>query len=101
VAPITHVMRDQRGVAWIDDTNTKVIEVVMDWMANHSSPEEMERQHPHLTLAQLHAAMAYYYDHRSEVDEQIARSVDLAENLRAEAVNQPTRRDLHARLKQS
>jgi len=43
------------GVAWIDETNTKVIEVVMEWMANCSAPEEMQ-QHPHLSLAQSQAA---------------------------------------------
>jgi hypothetical protein len=28
VEPITHIRRDERGVAWIVDSNTKVIEVI-------------------------------------------------------------------------
>ena len=28
--PMPHIWLDERGYAWIDDTNTKVIEVVLD-----------------------------------------------------------------------
>ncbi len=58
-----HVRLDQQGSAWIDDTNVKVIEVAKDWLAHGSSPEEMCIQYPHLSLAQIHAALAHYYDH--------------------------------------
>ena len=29
----SHIRRDSQGVAWIDDTNVKVIEVVLDRLA--------------------------------------------------------------------
>jgi len=38
---ITHIHADAQGRAWIDDTNVKVMEVVKDWLAHGSSPEEM------------------------------------------------------------
>jgi uncharacterized protein (DUF433 family) len=57
---ISHIRTDVEGRAWIDDTNVKVIEVVKDWLAHGSSPEEMALQHPHLSLAQIHAALANY-----------------------------------------
>src|SRR6266403_4752424 len=69
----THIWLDDRGVAWIDQTNVKVIEVVLDKLAHGSSPEEMHFQYPHLSLAQIHAALAYYYDHQSELDAEIQR----------------------------
>lgn len=53
-----HVQIDARGVAWIDETNVKVIEVVLDRLAHGWSPEEIHFQHPHLCLAQIHAALA-------------------------------------------
>jgi uncharacterized protein (DUF433 family) len=56
-----HIHLDKRGVAWIDDTNTKVVEVVLDKLAYGSSPEEIHFQHPHLSLAQIHAALSYTY----------------------------------------
>jgi uncharacterized protein (DUF433 family) len=71
-----HVRVDDSGVAWIDDTNVKVIEVVVDKLAHQASPEEMHLQLPHLSLAQIHAALSYYYDHQGEFDAEIARQLD-------------------------
>src|SRR6059058_2204590 len=70
----THIWLDDRGVAWIDQTNVKVIEVVLDKLAHGSSPEEMHFQYPHLSLSQIYAAFAYYHDHQTEMDAQIERS---------------------------
>lgn len=33
---------------------------------------------PYLTMAQAHAALAYYFDHQGEVDKDIERSNDIA-----------------------
>ena len=68
-----HIYLDEEGRAWIDDTNIKVIEVVLDKLAYGSSPEEIHEQHPHLSLAQIHAALSYYYDHKAEIDAEIER----------------------------
>jgi uncharacterized protein (DUF433 family) len=50
--------RPHYGVASIGGSRTKVIEVVLDEIAYGWSPEEIHFQHPHLTLAQVHAARA-------------------------------------------
>jgi uncharacterized protein (DUF433 family) len=93
----THILLDDRGRAWIAETNVKVIEVVLDKLAHGSSPEEMHFQYPHLSLAQIHAALTYYYDHQAELDVEIARQfADLAA-ITAAAEETPLRR----RLKQS
>jgi len=34
--------------------------------------EELAHRFPHLTLAQIHDALAYYYDNRAEIDADIA-----------------------------
>lgn len=70
VAP-SHISRDAEGVAWIDATNVKVIEVVLDHLAYGWSAEAMHEQHPHLQMAQIHAALAFYYDHAAEFDAEI------------------------------
>ena len=67
----THIRLDDRGMAWIDQTNVKVIEVVLDKLAHGSSPEEMHFQYPHLSLSQIYAALAYYHDHQAAMDTQI------------------------------
>ena len=94
VLTTTHIWLDERGVAWIDDTNTKVIEVALDMIAHGWSPEEIHFQHPHLSLAQIHAALGYYYDHKAEMDEQIRRGALEVQRLGTEAGESPIRKRL-------
>lgn len=90
-----HIRLDDDGVAWIDDTKIKVIEVAIDKIATGSSPEEMHFQYPHLSLAQIHAALTYYYDHQEEFDAEIARQLQEVRELRTKAQDTP----LHTRLR--
>jgi uncharacterized protein (DUF433 family) len=71
--PTTHIHLDDQGRAWIDDTNVKVIEVVIDHVAWKWSPEAIHLQHPNLSLAQIHAALAFYYDHQADFDGEMQR----------------------------
>lgn len=86
-----HIHLDERGVAWIDDTNVKVIEVVLDKFAYGWSPEEIHLQHPDLSLAQIHAALSYYYDHQQELDTDIERQLREVEAMAAQAGESPFR----------
>lgn len=92
----THIWLDDRGVAWIDQTNVKVIEVILDKLAHASSPEEMHFQYPHLSLSQIYAALAYYYDHQNEIDSQIKSSAERYEKLKSEAGETPIHKRLRA-----
>lgn len=94
---LTHIHVDDSSVAWIDDTRIKVIEVAMDHLAHGWSAEEIHRQHPDLSLAQAHAALAFYYDHQAEFDEAIATSAARAEELAAGDIDSPGRRRLRAK----
>ena len=58
---------DERSIAWIDGSNVKVVEVVADHLRG-DTPEVICADHPSLSLAQVYAALAYYYDHTQEVD---------------------------------
>ena len=92
-----HLWFDDRGRPWIDDTNVKVIEVVRDHRAYASSAEEMHEQYPHLSLAQIHASLAYYYDHKQEFDEVIEQELRELDELAAQAnANSPLRHRLRA-----
>ena len=90
----SHVLIDDQGTAWIDETNVKVVEVVLARLAHGWSPEEIHFQHPNLTLAQIHAALAYYYNHQLEMDQQIERQVKEADTLAAKGADSPVRRRL-------
>ena len=90
---------DEKGIPWISGANTKVVEVVLDKLAYGWSPEEMHRQHPHLSMAQIHAALSYYYEHQDEVDADIECRERYVEELRAQQKNPLTRAELEARLR--
>ncbi len=87
---------DEKGVPWIAGANTKVVEVVLDKMAHGSSPEEMHLQYPHLSLAQIHAALSYYYEHQTKLDAEILRDWNEAKELAANQPDSPLRQRLRA-----
>lgn len=78
----THIWLDDKGRAWIDDTRIKVIEVALDKVAYGWSPEDIHREHgDYLSLAQIYAALAYYHDHKAEMDAEMERQRKEAEAL--------------------
>lgn len=80
-----HIVIDQGGVPVIAGTRTKVLQLVVDMMAHGSSPEELRFQYPHLSLGQIHSALAYYWDHKEEIDADIERRFERVERWRREA----------------
>jgi uncharacterized protein (DUF433 family) len=90
-----YITLDDRGVPWLTGANTKVLEVVLDHFAHGWSVEEIHFQHPHLSLAQIHAAFVYYYEHQAEMDRLISEQVTRVEALRKTAPPFPLRERLH------
>jgi uncharacterized protein (DUF433 family) len=80
-----HLWFDDRGRPWIDDTNIKVIEVVLDHTAYGWSADEIHSEYPYLSLAQIHSALVYYFDHKQEIDDEIERQVREVDALKAKA----------------
>ena len=50
----------------------RVAQIVADHLGYGWSAEEIVRQHSHLLPSEVHAALAYYFDHRSEIDAELA-----------------------------
>jgi uncharacterized protein (DUF433 family) len=50
----------------------RVAQIAMDHLAHGWSAEEIARQHPYLSLGEVHAALGYYFDHPAEIDAEIA-----------------------------
>ncbi len=93
----THIRLDDRGVAWIDDTNIKVIEIALEHIAHGASPDEIcDQHHGYLTMGQIHAALTRYYDHQAEYDAEIDRQLRESDALRASGQDSPGRRRLRA-----
>ncbi len=79
-----HIVTNKAGVPLIEGTTTKVIELVLDVLAYGWSPDELHFQHPHLTLGQIHSALAYYRDHKEVLDRDIECRAKHVEEIRRE-----------------
>ena len=89
-----HLSVNSDGVVYVDGTTTKLIEVVQDHLAHHWDAEDIHHQHPDLGLAQIHAALAYYYDHQAEIDEEIESRRRKVAEIRARRQNASIRNKL-------
>ena len=67
----------------------RVAQIVMDYLAHGWSVDEICRQHPYLTPAEAHAAMAFYFDHQAEIESEIAEELKAADESRADAPPTP------------
>jgi uncharacterized protein (DUF433 family) len=78
-----HIILDAEGIPWILGTRMKVIELVLDSRAYGWSPEELRFQHPQLSMGQIYSALAYYEDHREELDKNIERRLRFVDQTRS------------------
>jgi uncharacterized protein (DUF433 family) len=76
-----HIVLDDHQMPRIAGTMMKVVELVTAQQAYGWSPDELAFQFPHLTLGQIHSALAYYWDHQDELDREIERRLALADDL--------------------
>lgn len=70
------------GKACIAGHRVRVMDIVIQHQMRGLCPEEIVFQYPSITLAQVHAALAYYYDNREEIEGDVRRDHELAEKLR-------------------
>jgi uncharacterized protein (DUF433 family) len=92
--PLSHIVRDELGVARLDDTNIKVIEIALDHLAYGWSADAIHEQFPHLSLAQIHAALSYFYDHQEEFEREIRERENEVARWRSELGESPLQRRL-------
>lgn len=93
-----HIVLDDDGVPCIAGTTMKVIELVTAQDAYGWSPEELHFQFPHLSLGQIHSALAYYWDHRDDLDQDIARRLAAVDHQQRQASRTPLQARLRAGL---
>lgn len=66
-----HITLNQFNQPVSEEANITVIELVLDKIAYGWSSEELQYQHPCLSLGQIYSALAYYADHQEELDHEI------------------------------
>ena len=92
-----HIELDEQGIAFVEGTRTKVLEIVLDRLAHHWDADEIHRQHPHLSLGQIYAALGYYHDHQEALNRQIEDQLREVDEIRQRTANP----QLQAKLKAS
>ncbi|MEA5509782.1 DUF433 domain-containing protein [Crocosphaera sp. UHCC 0190] len=91
-----HIQLDERNVPIIARTTMKVVELITSVKAYHWTPQELHENYPHLSLSQIHSALAYYWDHQEEIDADMERREQYSERLQNEAGESPLSKKLRA-----
>jgi uncharacterized protein (DUF433 family) len=81
IVPLNFIEIDSAGLAVVAGKGVPVGKLLMDKWAYDMDPEMLVKKWPTLTLAEVHAALAYYYSHQEEVDGQIER-IDREQTIR-------------------
>jgi uncharacterized protein (DUF433 family) len=66
----------------IAGTGIKVIDVAIRYEIMCMAPEDIMIAYPHLTLPQIHDALSYYYEHKSELDHKWKQALKKIEKLK-------------------
>ncbi len=65
---------------------------IAGWYKMGMTPEEIALEYPHLTLAKVHAALAYYHANREEIEADIAQEEAAAADWERQLATDPNRR---------
>jgi uncharacterized protein (DUF433 family) len=71
------------GKACIAGHRIRVMDVVVWHEMRGYSPDEIVAMFPGITLADVYAALTYYFDNREEIEEDFRKGEELAEQLKA------------------
>ena len=88
---------DEHGRPRIQGTRFKVIHMARD-RREGLNVDAIQAAYPHLSLAQIHAALSYYYANKDELDTQMERDDRELEAFVANHPNSLTREELLKRL---
>jgi uncharacterized protein (DUF433 family) len=96
---VEHIELTAKGVAKLVGHRINVEQIVALKVYQGMSADQIHADaYPHLSLSQIHAALAYYYDHREEMDRQMREGREFADRERQKQLNDPARQALVAKL---
>ena len=81
------------GKPRIAGTRIRVQDIVAQHDFHGMSADEIVSGYPHLSLADVYAALAYYHDHRDEIDRQIKEDEEFVEQFRVKYFDQRPGKD--------
>ena len=87
--------RENQSRAYIAATRVRVLDIYVMAELQGLTPDEIVDALPHLTLAQVHAALSYYFGNRDEVVRQLREEEDLVRRFRGLTGPGPLEAKLH------
>jgi uncharacterized protein (DUF433 family) len=81
-----HITRDPEvrgGIPCIDGTRLAVVDIALLHMRGYQPEEMLDYYMRPLTLAQVHSALAYYFDNREEIEGYFEEARETAERVEA------------------
>ena len=79
----SHITKDPEicgGRACIDGTRVRVLDIAA-LADGGQTPSQIQSAYPHLSLAQVHAALSYAYEYPKEIEAQLEEDRRLAERI--------------------
>lgn len=97
---VEHIEINQAGEAKLVGSRIKVKHLAAVKQSHGYSAEQIQQEvYPHLSLAQIHAALAYYYDHQSEIDNSLSSDNAIHEQAWQKQQDDPEYQRLIANIK--
>jgi uncharacterized protein (DUF433 family) len=70
------------GKPCIAGTRIRVLDVYAMYELGGKTPDEIVAAYPHISLAEVHSALAYYYSHREEIEKSYQESKRIVAELK-------------------
>ena len=77
-----HIKVDAQGIARVGNSRLKVLHLVAAQKAYKWTATELQSQYPSLSMAQVYAALAYYWDHRTALDAALSAELEAVDEMR-------------------
>jgi uncharacterized protein (DUF433 family) len=77
-----YVMIDEKGIPTIKPTRMKIELLIKERRMFGFGVKRQQEGHPFLTIAQIHSALSYYFDHKKEIDRDIEEGEKFVEEMR-------------------
>ncbi len=92
-----HITLNDKGELLLEGTTLRLLQLLEEHKAWGWDAKALLEHHPELSLGQIHAALAFYYDHATELDALL--EAELAEFDQRYKAAEPLQHTLRQKLK--
>ena len=92
-----HIVFKSTGAPMIEGTRIKVQVIAIDSQYWGLSPEQIQGEYAGLTLGEVYSALAYYWDNKEDIDQQIEDEKRFVDEMRRQ--NEPFQSEFSQRVK--